>query len=287
VSGFIHIIFRVKEIIIMKQASAAAAVSGRETSLGSVIGLAKKVVTNAASDWNLSPKTIAVICVAPFVVALAGATTALIGKELYKWFTQEDGFAESMQVLFYSGALVLSIIVTRRLWRGGERGIAILYVALCFGLFFLIGEELSWGQRIFGWGTVDSFAAINKQEETNLHNVYGVGSTFKWIQLLVGAYGTILPLVILLWSAPVRFQKMISMTVPHYTLIPYFALLFVWRVYRNLVEEPARFYFAISEYNEVMELVLSMGIFLFMVFQLRRLKSEKDSKLSVPATGAD
>jgi hypothetical protein len=259
----------------MKQASAITAISGRETSLGSVIGLAKKFLTDAAKAWNLSPKMIAVLCVAPFVVALIGVITGLIGKDLYKWFTQEDGFAESMQVVFYSGALVLGIIATRRLWRGEERGIAFLYMALCFGLFFLIGEELSWGQRIFGWGTAGSFAGINKQEETNLHNVYGVGAAFKWIQLLVGAYGTILPLVFLRWSAPARFKKMISMVIPHYTLIPYFSLLFVWRIYRDFAEAPEKYYFAISEYNEVMELVLSMGMFLFMVFQLRRLKSFK------------
>lgn len=38
-------------------------------------------------------------------------------------------------------------------------------------LLVMIGEELSWGQRIFGWATPDSIAAINKQGETNLHNM--------------------------------------------------------------------------------------------------------------------
>jgi len=68
--------------------------------------------------------------------------------------------------------------------------------------------------------------------------------------------------------------------VPHPTLIPYFAFLFVWRVFRNTVEVPNRFYFAVAEYNEVMELILAMGIFLFMVYQIRRLKSGKEAALS-------
>ena len=40
-------------------------------------------------------------------------------------------------------------------------GICCVYVA---------GEELSWGQTIFHWGTPDSWAVINDQNETNLHN---------------------------------------------------------------------------------------------------------------------
>ena len=47
--------------------------------------------------------------------------------------------------------------------------------------------------------------------------------------------------------------------------------MFVWRAYRNLLEPPNRFYFVVSEYNEVVELILALGFFLFMVYQLRRL----------------
>jgi len=38
-------------------------------------------------------------------------------------------------------------------------------------VFVILMEELSWGQRIFGWGTADIFAG-NDQSETNLHNFY-------------------------------------------------------------------------------------------------------------------
>ncbi len=39
-------------------------------------------------------------------------------------------------------------------------------------LIVMIGEEISWGQRIFGWETPADYAVINKQGETNLHNLY-------------------------------------------------------------------------------------------------------------------
>jgi len=36
---------------------------------------------------------------------------------------------------------------------------------------FAGGEEISWGQRIFGWETPDSLASINAQDETTIHNL--------------------------------------------------------------------------------------------------------------------
>lgn len=46
-----------------------------------------------------------------------------------------------------------------------------------FGLlaiFFLVvfGEEISWGQRIFGWETPETLGTLNRQNETNLHNLW-------------------------------------------------------------------------------------------------------------------
>ncbi len=216
----------------------------------------------------------AILCLFPVVIALMGASTALLGKEAYIWFTGEDRFAESLQALFYVLTFGLSLVVARRQQRAGEKLIALLYLGLCLAMFFMIGEELSWGQRIFGWETANSLAEMNKQEETNLHNIYGVGSTFKWVQMLVGAYGAILPLVVLRWSPPARFRKLASAIVPPYSLVLYFLPLFLWRLYRNLLDPPKEFYFVVAEYNEVMELILAVGLFLFVIFQLRRIKRE-------------
>jgi hypothetical protein len=240
----------------------------------------EKLVTDASREWNLSQRMILVLVCLPFVLLLTGAMAALIGKDAYKWFTREDGFAENMQVLFYSVAFLLGLIIARRLYRAGHRGIACLYLAGSLGLFFLIGEEISWGQRIFGWESTEFFKASNKQEETNFHNIYGVGYTFKWIQLLVGACGTLLPLLVLCPINLGRFQSKLRMLVPHYTLIVYFLPLFVWKIYRNFFEAPKEYYFVISEFNEVVELILSVGVALFMVLQLRRTEQSENPQIS-------
>jgi hypothetical protein len=45
------------------------------------------------------------------------------------------------------------------------------YLILAFLMFVCAGEEISWGQRIFGWETPESWSAKNAQSETNLHNL--------------------------------------------------------------------------------------------------------------------
>ena len=38
------------------------------------------------------------------------------------------------------------------------------------GTLYIAGEEISWGQHIFGWITPDFWSGVNDQDETNLHN---------------------------------------------------------------------------------------------------------------------
>lgn len=258
----------------MKQAVATHKSGSRSLSVSELV---KDFISDSTRAWDLSPRMILLLEILPFVIALSGVVAALLGKSAYKWYTREDGFVEDAQVLFYSLALILSLVNAQRQWRDGEKMVAFLFIGFGLCLFFLIGEEISWGQRIFGWQTAASFASSNKQEETNLHNIYGVGSAFKWIQLVVGAYGTLLPLVILRWKVPARFEKLSAAAIPHVSLVPYFVMLFVWRIFRNLTDVPERFYFVVSEYNEVLEWVLALGFSLFMIYQLRRYKREGEN----------
>ncbi|MFV1968962.1 MAG: hypothetical protein ACC628_26380 [Pirellulaceae bacterium] len=234
----------------------------------------RELLDGAARAWDLSRPMLLAILLAPFFVAAGGVVAALMGKEAYKWVTEEDQFAETMQVFCYVAAWVLCLFVTWYHVKAKHRLIALLYVVLCFGLLFLIGEEVSWGQRFVGWGTPESLAAINKQNETNLHNIHGVGSKFKWIQLLVGAYGTILPIVFLRRGLLARHRELVDAVVPHLTLVPFFLPMFAWKLYRNLGPTPERFYYVITNYNEVIELILAMGFLLFMVFQWRKCRRE-------------
>lgn len=45
------------------------------------------------------------------------------------------------------------------------------WLAVTLGAFYFGGEELSWGQHLFGWATPEYLQALNDQGETNLHNM--------------------------------------------------------------------------------------------------------------------
>lgn len=41
------------------------------------------------------------------------------------------------------------------------------------GALYMAGEEISWGQHIWGWQTPDVISTLNDQNETNFHNISG------------------------------------------------------------------------------------------------------------------
>jgi hypothetical protein len=53
-------------------------------------------------------------------------------------------------------------------------------------------EEISWGQRIFGWNTPDALSAINYQNETTIHNIFN-----PYFQLLYPLFNLLLGFLIL------------------------------------------------------------------------------------------
>jgi len=227
-----------------------------------------------SEECGVSERAIQALFLAPFLVAVAGIAVAPVSKSLYKWVVAEDGLAETLQVVCYVLTLFLAVRVLRHQLATGNKLLTVLFGILIAGLVFLIGEELNWGQRLFGWVTPESWKSINKQEETNLHNIYGVGATFKWVQMLVGAYGAVLPFWLLKSKSLAGYRETFRAIVPPPVLMPYFLFMFLWRLYRNLMEPPRRFYFVIAEYNEVVELILAMGICLFLVLQVWKLKSQ-------------
>lgn len=78
--------------------------------------------------------------------------------ELAQFFTAVVGFVLAVRLLFRPA-------VRRR------RTVLALAVFAAVSCFYIAGEEHSWGQHFFNWQTPEYWAEINRQQETNLHNV--------------------------------------------------------------------------------------------------------------------
>ncbi len=82
----------------------------------------------------------------------------------------ELGLMESLQNIFLLTALVLMI---RLAFQASTRLLRYWAIFIAFGTFYLLGEEISWGQHYFGWEIGGIFEHINDQGETNFHNSEG------------------------------------------------------------------------------------------------------------------
>ena len=95
-------------------------------------------------------------------------SSVVFDMDTYQVLTREDALFENLTaLLFFLTALLLGAIAAM------GRGIPgrWLYVLGALAFVFATGEEISWGQRIFGFATPDYLRAINAQNEFNVHNI--------------------------------------------------------------------------------------------------------------------
>ena len=149
---------------------------------------------------------------------------------------------------------------------GWTRGWMIIIV---LGSLYFAGEEISWGQHIFGWETPDRWLELNDQGETNFHNTSAlldqVPRTLLSLAALVG--GVIVPLFrIITGRYPDRSSSGYWLW-PTFVCLPaaLFSLLVSWheKLYRVLeVEIP----FVLDvRAGEVKESLLALFIMLYVI----------------------
>ncbi len=83
----------------------------------------------------------------------------------------ERGFVELATPCVLLVGVVAGIAVLRRRHSLPDKRLAIWLALVVLGCIYFAGEELSWGQHLFGWQTPPLLEAINDQEETNVHNI--------------------------------------------------------------------------------------------------------------------
>jgi len=124
---------------------------------------------------------------------------------LFERYVQEDGVAEWLTV---AGLLLGSLVCFKRLvtlFRKKSGWFLFVTLGLGLFLFFAAGEEISWGQRIFGLKTPEYFQQHNAQHETNLHNLVMGGVK---LNKLIFSVILVAMLAIFLVVVPVLDQKM-------------------------------------------------------------------------------
>lgn len=93
--------------------------------------------------------------------------------DAFVWLGTEDKFGENMTSVFYFAAGILMLIAVGRNLKAGRTTWprAILPILMAAFFIFVGGEEISWGQRIFGFATPETIQQKNVQDELTLHNL--------------------------------------------------------------------------------------------------------------------
>ena len=105
------------------------------------------------------------------IEAIAAAMIAIAVTTSHGWqsLAREDGVVEwASFVAFVLAAGWLVIVVRRRSPSWWFKGACFALATFCL---VVAGEEISWGQRLFGFKPPDVFLERNFQQEANLHNV--------------------------------------------------------------------------------------------------------------------
>jgi len=105
-----------------------------------------------------------------FIIIAQIAIEILIPPQYLPAIHSEGGPHETLQFLFAVFGLIYALKCLKSLWPEKPPFLMAWVICFCIGCAYIAGEEVSWGQHIFEWGTSDFWSDINDQNETNLHN---------------------------------------------------------------------------------------------------------------------
>ncbi|MEM8774443.1 MAG: hypothetical protein AAGF53_05380 [Pseudomonadota bacterium] len=145
------------------------------------------------------------------IVAILAITIviAIFGPDFFAHtYAAEDGIVEYATAVFL---LIASIVLVRNAISLKSRGMGFAFgLTLFYALLFFLasGEEISWGQRIFGWETGEALLEHNKQGETNFHNLV-IQTPWGELDLVKTVFGSVLTTVLLIYlvGLPLLFPR--------------------------------------------------------------------------------
>ncbi|NNM01226.1 MAG: hypothetical protein HKO62_10785 [Gammaproteobacteria bacterium] len=203
----------------------------------------------------------------PPLMLLAALPLCLTAPASYQaFFAHELGVIELMTPALLVVGVVYGVAAAR-LFRADVPGARIWLVLVTLGCIYFAGEELSWGQHLFGWETPEALGRLNNQNETNLHNI----STWLdqkprlLLELWVIVGGLVMP-----WRLrrhPVeQTRSFADWFWPTYELFPVALLAFVIRLPERLADLGG------LRYSEFQEYYFALFLTLYLASVRRRLE---------------
>ena len=131
-----------------------------------------------------------IIFLLPIILVVFFIVFKIKNTYLYHLFIAEDGPVEWLQFTFFLLASIFSFLTALSFFKKKNFWLESVFFILSLGLFFIAGEEISWGQRILGIETPEEIAQKNVQNETTIHNLGFFQGKLPQIYILIGLWGS-------------------------------------------------------------------------------------------------
>ena len=216
----------------------------------------------------------AIIFFIPYLSRMGG-----IGADLYLY--GESGWIEVSTVVFLLISILFGVTFLL-LCKVPSHGWLQWWMALLvLGSIYFAGEEMSWGQHIFGWETSGYWQTLNDQGETNLHNTGPLFDQMPRALLSAAALvgGILVPLYLSLAKRRLDRSSLHYWLWPTYVCIPAasFSMLVSWheKIYRILdIEIPVMLDVRAGEVKESLLALFIMVYVLSIWFRSRNLSGQ-------------
>jgi len=231
-----------------------------------------RFLETSASDWGLSLRAAcwifwlplvatAALCAVPPVYGALGSEGQWLVRRALDVVMGEDGPVEWAQVACFASGSVAAGLTAKRLLANGLKGQAGLFAFVALGLFLVVGEEISWGQRILGLITPAWLTDINDQDELNAHNIAGVRKFLSYPRMILATGGVLGGLALR------RRGRRLS---PLF-LVPAFGVMLGYDVLRETLWREPGVFLRMVGYGEWPELSFAFSAGTFLVLGYRRM----------------
>jgi cytochrome bd-type quinol oxidase subunit 2 len=180
---------------------------------------------------NLTEKMILLLTIVMLVI---GYVLFFVNIPAFNHYVVEDGPVEWLTVFGLLLGVIVCIARFFKLFRKRTWWFLTVTFLIGLGLFFVAGEEISWGMRILGIHPSEFFEKNNAQHETNFHNLIVDGVKVNklvfslLLSIALGIYLVIVPIVYQKNQAVKNFFDRSAVPIPRlYQVISFIALFIV------------------------------------------------------------
>ena len=225
-------------------------------------------ILDESSLNGIQAKVVKSIVLSPFIIVILYSILLIfpLTRTPAIWALNENRPIELFSFFFAITGGILGLIFTWKIKQKGEDQLLFwFYLVFSFGLIFIAGEEVAWGQWFFGFETPPAIKAVNDQHEVTLHNLAVFNRHLEIFPLVFGMSG-----LIAIWMNRIHLFRGIA--VP-YTLLSWFVVITsvtAIDMFQDFIVIQSDFDKLINHLDEVIEMLVAISGFLYIWLNQRK-----------------